>query len=125
MHKMIRPALGAGAFAVLGATAWWAVAQPASPAPADPPPAAGVVTVPGMPGVPDRNNLYSETVASKLGPAVAGVLPRVYVPNRAANTVSVIDPETLKVVDTFKVGVHPAATRVQKHYCHFEGLPLG
>jgi YVTN family beta-propeller protein len=29
------------------------------------------------------------------------------VPNRSGNTVSVIDPETLKVVDTFRVGVNP------------------
>ena len=104
MHDKIRPALGAGVFAVLGAAAWWATAQTA----ADPsPPAAAVVPVPGMPSVPDRNNLYSETAAGRLSPAVAGALPRVYVPNRAANTVSVIDPETLKVIDTFKVGVHP------------------
>ena len=36
-----------------------------------------------------------------------GALPRVYVPNRRANTVSVIDPATLQVVDTFKVGRNP------------------
>jgi YVTN family beta-propeller protein len=42
-----------------------------------------------------------------MSPAVAGALERVYVPNRSANTVSVIDPATLKVIDTFKVGVHP------------------
>ena len=106
MHKMIRPAFGAGVFAALGAAAWWVAAQPAAdPAPAAP--AAAVVPVPGMPGVPDRNNLYSETGAGRLGPAVAGALVRVYVPNRAANSVSVIDPETLKVIDTYKVGVNP------------------
>jgi len=71
-------------------------------------PASGpVVTVPGMASVPDRNNLYSEVVAGRMSPAVAGALERVYVPNRTANTVSVIDPATLKVVDTFKVGVNP------------------
>ena len=64
-------------------------------------------TVPGMPPVIVRNNLYSETGAGRLSPAVAGALERVYVPNRAANTVSVVDPKTLKVVDTFKVGIHP------------------
>ncbi len=73
------------------------------PAPAEPP----IATLPGMPGVPDRNNLYSETVAGKLSPAVAGALERVYVPNRSSRTVSVIDPATLKVVDTFKVGIDP------------------
>ena len=66
-----------------------------------------VATVPGMPAVPDRHNLYSETAAGRFSPAVAGALERIYVPNRAANSVSVIDPATLRVVDTFKVGVHP------------------
>src|SRR4029079_16352949 len=60
-----------------------------------------------MPSVPDPANLYSETTAGKLSPAVEGALPRVYVPNRRANTVSVIDPATLQVVDTFKVGRNP------------------
>ena len=88
--------------------AWWAAAQPsiaASAAPAAKP--ASVNTVPGMPPVPDAKNLYSETVANRLSPAVAGALARVYVPNRGANTVSVIDPATLKVLTTFPVGVHP------------------
>ncbi|WP_332776508.1 YncE family protein [Polaromonas sp.] len=66
-----------------------------------------VANVPGMPAVPDRNNLYSETGAGRLSPAVSGALERVYVPNRSANTVSVIDPGTLKVIGTLKVGVHP------------------
>ncbi len=68
---------------------------------------ADTVLTPGVPAVPDRNNLYSETVAGRLSPAVAGALERVYVPNRSANSVSVIDPATLKVVDTLKVGVDP------------------
>ncbi|HQX60598.1 MAG TPA: YncE family protein, partial [Burkholderiaceae bacterium] len=60
-----------------------------------------------MPPVADPANLYRETGANQFSPAVAHALERVYVPNRAANTVSVIDPATLKVVDTFKVGVNP------------------
>src|SRR6185436_12333173 len=36
---------------------------------------------PGMPPVIDSKNLYSESVAGKFSPAVAGVLPRVYVPH--------------------------------------------
>ena len=60
-----------------------------------------------VPPVVDSANLYSETAAGKFSPAVAGALERVYVPNRSANSVTVIDPATLKVVDTFKVGVHP------------------
>ncbi len=34
-------------------------------------------------------------------------LPRVYVPNSLDNTVSVIDPKTYKVIDTFKTGRNP------------------
>jgi YVTN family beta-propeller protein len=66
-----------------------------------------VQTVPGMAPVPDRHNLYSETGAGKMSPNVAGALERVYVPNHKAHTVSVIDPATLKVTHTFKVGLYP------------------
>jgi YVTN family beta-propeller protein len=66
-----------------------------------------VQTLPGMPPVINPSNLYSETDVGKFSPAVAGALPRVYVPNRSSNDVHVIDPETLKVIDRFPVGVHP------------------
>jgi YVTN family beta-propeller protein len=69
--------------------------------------ARSIQTVPGMPPVVDANNLYSETRSVKLSPVVAKHLSRVYVPNRSSNDVWVIDPESLKVVDKFKVGVHP------------------
>jgi YVTN family beta-propeller protein len=82
----------------------WAQAQAGPPRP-DAAPA--VATVPGMPPVVDPANLYSETAASKLGTAVAGDLPRVYVPHIQSNDVYVIDPATLKVVDRFKVGINP------------------
>jgi YVTN family beta-propeller protein len=60
-----------------------------------------------MPPVMDAKNLYSETRADKLSPAVAGALSRVYVPNVKSNDVYVIDPATLKVVDRFRVGINP------------------
>jgi len=66
-----------------------------------------IQTVPGMPPVIDPNNLYSETRADKLSAVVAKHLSRVYVPNRTSNDVWVIDPESLKVVDKFKVGINP------------------
>ncbi len=66
-----------------------------------------VDTVPGMPPVPDPTNLYSETRSDKLSPVVAGALPRIYVPNRQGNDVTVIDPATMKVVDRFDVGINP------------------
>jgi YVTN family beta-propeller protein len=71
------------------------------------PPAVPVPVLPGMPPVPDPSNLYSETGPGKFSPAVAGALPRVYVPNVKSHDVHVIDPATLKVVDRFKVGVNP------------------
>jgi YVTN family beta-propeller protein len=71
------------------------------------PPPRAIQTVPGMPPVIDPNNLYSETRPEKLSPVVADHLHRVYVPNRSSNDVWVIDPATLKVVDKYKVGIHP------------------
>ena len=62
---------------------------------------------PACRGVPDPSNLYSEIKTDNFAPATKGALTRVYVPNRAGNTVSVIDPATMKVVDTFDVGLNP------------------
>jgi YVTN family beta-propeller protein len=81
-----------------------AVLAPSNPAIHGP---AAIETVPGMPPVIDPDNLYSETTAGHMSAAVADALERVYVPNHTANTVSVIDPATLKVIDTFKVGINP------------------
>ena len=89
-RRLVALALGA----VLALAAGRAAAQP-------------VQTVPGMPPVADAQNLYSETAAGKLSPAVVDALPRAYVPNRQSNDVSVIDTATLKVVDKFKVGINP------------------
>ena len=84
-----------------------AVLTLAHPSVAQAPAASGVATVPGMPPVLDATNLYSETRSSVMSKAVDGALPRIYVPNRGENTVSVIDPTTLKVIDKFKVGINP------------------
>ncbi|MDO8768888.1 MAG: YncE family protein [Burkholderiaceae bacterium] len=97
----------AGVLACAGIVgAAWAVAQ-TQPVSAVAKPVGGVDVLPGMPPVVDKNNLYSEIGAGRLSAAVNGALERVYVPNRTANTVSVIDPNTLKVIDTFKVGINP------------------
>jgi YVTN family beta-propeller protein len=82
-------------------------AATSSTTPPAPPPKPPVETIPGMPPVPDPANLYSETRAGALSAATAGALTRVYVPNRQSNDVSVIDPETMKVVGKFRVGVNP------------------
>ena len=106
-----RIAISAAVAAVLASSAWWVGAQnvsaPDAAGPAAAPRHGPIVTVPGMPPVIDPNNLYSENNSSHMSPNVAGALERVYVPNHTGNTVSVIDPNTMKVVDTYKVGVNP------------------
>ncbi|MBR8054689.1 YncE family protein [Burkholderia vietnamiensis] len=77
---------------------WVACAASAAPA---------VATVAGMPPVVNPGNLYSDAGAGHLSPAVAGALPRIYVPNLRSNDVYVIDPATYKVVDRFPVGYSP------------------
>jgi YVTN family beta-propeller protein len=90
----------------IGAFAWWcslavAAEQAGNSA------TRTIQTVPGMPPVMDPSNLYSETRSDKLSPVVAKHLSRVYVPNRSSNDVWVIDPVTFKVINKFRVGVHP------------------
>ncbi|MHB1529775.1 MAG: YVTN family beta-propeller repeat protein [Acidiferrobacteraceae bacterium] len=64
-------------------------------------------TVHGMPLVVNPHNLYSQAGPNMLSPAVAGALARVYVPNLRSDSVYVINPKTLKVVDHFRVGDEP------------------
>lgn len=63
----------------------------------------------GVAGSPNAtsDNVYAHTLAGDLGPAVAGVPTRVYVPNSESDTVDVIDPTTFAVVDHFTVGRLP------------------
>jgi YVTN family beta-propeller protein len=68
---------------------------------------APIDVLPGMMPVSDPANLYSETAAGHFSPAVAGALPRVYVPNVQSDDVYVIDPKSFKVVDRFPVGPLP------------------
>ncbi|MBV6432813.1 MAG: Hydrazine synthase subunit beta [Bryobacteraceae bacterium] len=63
--------------------------------------------LPGMPPVVDPGNMYSETTADKMSPAVKGQKELIYVPNAGGNSVSVIDPAKMRVVDTFRVGKEP------------------
>jgi YVTN family beta-propeller protein len=52
-------------------------------------------------------NVYSGATAGKLSPQVLSALPRIYVPNLQSNDVYVIDPNSLKVVDRYRVGFNP------------------
>lgn len=69
--------------------------------------ASQVRTVPGMPPVVDPQNLYSETAAGKVSPALADHRELVYVPHVQSNNIYVIDPRTFKVIDRYKVGLNP------------------
>ncbi len=61
----------------------------------------------GMPPVVHRENLYSEAGAGRFSPAIAGALPRVYVPDVKSGDVYVIDPARLSVIARFPAGRHP------------------
>lgn len=60
-----------------------------------------------MPPVIDPRNIYSEQAVGKLADAVRGDRNLVYVPNGMSNDVSVIDPVTMKVIETFKAEAEP------------------
>jgi YVTN family beta-propeller protein len=67
------------------------------------------VTPPSTPSpTPTRLNVYAaDTKPSGFAPAVAGDPERVYVPNTLDGTISIIDPDTFKVVRTIYVGGQP------------------
>jgi YVTN family beta-propeller protein len=66
-----------------------------------------VEPLPGMIPAANPTNLYSEAGANHFSPAIAGALPRVYVPNVRSNDVYVIDSAKMAVVDRFHVGRMP------------------
>lgn len=61
----------------------------------------------GMPAPTSADNVYAATAAGQLSPAVAGARTLVYVPDNESDSVTVIDPTTFKVVDTFAGGAEP------------------
>ena len=52
-------------------------------------------------------NVWSATATTALAPLVAGLPARVYVPNEADNTISVIDVASLRVIATLRTGRVP------------------
>jgi YVTN family beta-propeller protein len=52
-------------------------------------------------------NIYAATGPDGLSPTVAGVPYRLYVPSSAGSDVQVIDPATMKVVDSYTAGFNP------------------
>ncbi|WP_424952972.1 YncE family protein [Deinococcus sp.] len=83
--------------------------HPGAPAAAPTPPAPRV-TVDGpavQPPATDPHAIYAFTHVGMFSPAVRGLVPRVYVPNGKDGTVSVIDPQTFRVLSTFRVDQEP------------------
>src|SRR5262249_59095546 len=70
-------------------------AAPSTPATTAPPATAPATTD----AKPD--NVYQYTQANQLAPSVQDIPTRVYVPNSMSNTVSVIDPNSMTVVDQY------------------------
>src|SRR5690349_7084101 len=52
-------------------------------------------------------DLYAADRPGQLSPTVASFPSRLYVPNSESNTVDVIDPATMHIVDHFDVGAEP------------------
>ncbi|MFF5073505.1 hypothetical protein ACFY2R_20480 [Micromonospora olivasterospora] len=63
--------------------------------------------VAGMPAYPTAGDVYAAARANMLAEPVRADRPLVYVPNTKSNDVSVIDPTTYQVVDTFPGGPEP------------------
>jgi DNA-binding beta-propeller fold protein YncE len=57
-----------------------------------------------MPPVVDPTNLYSEAAAGKMSPNTEGALNYVYVPSNDDGSITVIDQNTLKIVDKYPTG---------------------
>lgn len=106
IDRMTRLKAGAGLTA-LCSVLWMLPSEGVQSATATNAPAPDVVTVPGMPGVLNPQNLYAETASSRMSPEVKGDLERIYVPNLRGHNVTVIDPVSMKIVDQFKVGRSP------------------
>jgi YVTN family beta-propeller protein len=65
------------------------------------------VPLPGMPPVANPVNIYADAGPNMLSPAVRGVPYRIYVPNSGGSTVTVIDPATFRVIETYQTGLNP------------------
>lgn len=76
---------------------------PAAPAPG-PAPGRRTVLSPNAPAPRPDVNIYRNISSANGNPATAGALDRVYVPHEVSGTVSVIDPNTMSVIDSFVSG---------------------
>ncbi len=77
-----------------------------SPGPS--PPASPSASPSGVPaGASVRIDPYASSRSGRIGPALAGIPARVYVPDETTNDVTVIDPATFRIINRFRVGQRP------------------
>jgi YVTN family beta-propeller protein len=98
-------AVGLAVFAIsnLGGSSKPAAEAPLSVAPGKP----AAAQPSEVPPLLDPHDVYAADRPGMLSSVVKDFPSRVYVPNSESNTVSVIDPRTYKVIDTFPVGTLP------------------
>jgi YVTN family beta-propeller protein len=107
---VVRPWAGTGDPAAHAPHRVTAPASPTSPGPEWPvvsPVADLSVPLAGMPPVTDPANIYAQAGANMLSPAVRSVPYRVYVPNSGGNSVTVINPSTYRVLESYQTGLNP------------------
>ena len=63
--------------------------------------------LPGMPPLLKSNDIYAADTPNNMSPVVKNFPPRIYVPSTEANTVTVIDPTTYKVIARYRTGRQP------------------
>ena len=68
---------------------------------------ASTTTIPATTTTTPPTDVYAHTHAGMLAPSVRDIPSRVYVPNGHSSTVTVIDPATMQIIDTYPVGALP------------------
>src|SRR4029077_12228074 len=76
---------------------------PRSPAP----PAKSAAPVEGAVAARSSAGIYAGTTSGHISPLLAGLAPRVYVPDEGSGDVVVIDPRTFAIIGRFRVGSLP------------------
>jgi YVTN family beta-propeller protein len=99
------PAVRLGSAASIGPSVGGSAPDPvaASPSPIS---STASLAPPSSPPTPTAN-VYAHAGVGMFSPLVAAIPPRVYVPDEASGTVTVIDPRTFKILYRYAVGASP------------------
>lgn len=108
--RVLVPFLALAVLGIVLAGRFWAADElHKSPAPArtTEPETSQSSMLPGMPPNLEPNDIYAADRPGDLSPVVKNYPDRIYVPNTRSNSVTVIDPMTYRVIDTFRTGRQP------------------